>query len=99
MAEEEEADPPEEVEIDSDEDVVPGGGSSSSAGQPVVKRKRAQGDGHRYKTKMSRNTNLPNRNATPTAPDFDEAGRAAVEALHMCEEGFFSSVKETRRNV
>jgi hypothetical protein len=44
---------------------------------------------------MPRNSNIPGETIPPPQPDFDEADKAAVEALHMCEEAFFTTLEET----
>ena len=91
MADEEEGDSPDEME--EEEEVTPApavGRSSASSGPTESKRKEPpKGNGYRYRTKMPRNANLP------AAPDFEEAGRAAIDALRMCEQGFFCSLEET----
>ena len=49
--------------------------------------------------KMPRNANFPMGRRPNAEPDFEGAESAAIEALHMCEEGFFNSLEETPEKV
>ena len=60
------------------------------ASSSSTKRPRAQGNGHLYPRKMARDSNLPPRASEENA-DWQEANLAAVTALRMCEEDFFSN--------